>query len=102
MLCDKSIDEIKRVYDEESAKVDSLLPIIVIDMSRDDAYGLQLFLPSFDEMNAEFDKTFGHLIEPTGCNLTLDELLDRIKAVGGRENLTPEEFARLEYLSKNL
>lgn len=91
--------EIVQLFDGVAKEHHDSLPTIVLDAeSPAAAFNFDPeFFESFEECNREFDESFGK--PSTKCTLSLDELLDLVKAKG-LERFTEEELKRLKELSK--
>jgi hypothetical protein len=88
------VDLFNRVAEEHG----DALPIIVFEESETAAFHFHpYFFENFEEINREFDEQFGTPINR--CTLSLDELLDLVRAKG-LSNLTEVELTRLKELSK--
>jgi hypothetical protein len=106
VLTEYTASEIKDLYSEASERHNDSLPVMVIDWASDSAafdFHPHMF-PNFEEMNAEFEESFGGQCEAKAktiqCTLSLDELLDLVKQKGVK-NLSAEELKRLKDLSSN-
>lgn len=101
---DLSPKELKDLYIEAVEKLDDHAPVIIWDPSSEDAaFDLRDF-PQVKELINIFETHHDINIIPVkneiaSCNMSLDELIDKVGRMG-RESLTPIEFARLEELSK--
>lgn len=88
--------EIEAGFRELGEETDDVLPIIAFELG-EQRVGFDLQMPAFQKMEQEIRERVANA--PTVNNLTLDELLDLVKAKGVA-NLSAEEFARLQELSK--
>ena len=90
--------EIVDLFDQVAKEHDDALPVIAFEADGTTGYNFDpYFFQHFEECNLEFDREFG--TASTKCVLSLDELLDLVKAKGVA-NLTTEELKRLKELSK--
>ncbi len=100
---DLSPKELKDLYVQAAEELGDHAPVVVWDPSSKDAtFDLRDFpqvKDMIDAWEAHYDKD---LIPQKNdmCNMTLEELIDKVGRTG-RDSLTPLEFARLEFLSKN-
>ena len=96
--------EIAAKYSKLAEETNDTLPVIAAEPEQ---IGIDLSAAQYNELVAEFEKSFGEVTEqPTSnqvqeCVMSLDELLDKIAAVGTK-NLTESETARLQELTNNL
>lgn len=90
--------EIEVGFRELGEATHDVLPIIAFELG-EERVGFGLQMPAFQKMEQEICERVANT--PTVNNLTLDELLDLVKARGGVPNLKPEELARLQKLSNN-
>lgn len=93
-----SPSEITSLFKDVAADESDSLPVIVWDPEGEAGFHLcpQMFI-NFEETDAEFNKRFGYT--RSKFELSLDELLDLVKAKG-LDNLSTEELTRLKELSK--
>jgi len=90
--------EIADLFDQVAKEHDDALPVIVFEADGTTGYNFDpFFFHHFEECDQEFDREFG--TPSTQCTLSLDELLDLVKAKG-MANMTTEELKRLKELSK--
>jgi hypothetical protein len=87
--------EVESLYTQVANEENDELPVIVWDPNGDTGFNLPVgFFPQFSRAMKEFDDVYGNQ-----CTLSLDELLDLVKAKGVN-NLTEEEMKRLKELTK--
>lgn len=99
-------NEIAQLFKEAAASKNDELPVIVTPL---ETMGYDLTPIGFDHLLQAYAEAEAQAKEmgfdgeqlTTKCNLTLDELLDKI-AVVGSQNLTEKEKARLKELTNNL
>ena len=95
---DKSPAEVMQTFKEVAEEVGDHLPVIVWEEGDQVAANLDpAFFEHFGPMNAEWDREYA--TAKTKCTLSLDELLDMVKAKG-LQNFTAEELQRLKELSR--
>ena len=101
MMTDLTVEEIRGIYKESAEEVGDFLPIVIWRADQPEHCAIDLGIPIVSEMIQKFEEQHGPILggpaKPT-CNLTLDELLDKISRAGV-ESLTQEEVARLKSLS---
>lgn len=95
---DLSPAEITDIYTKTAAEMGDTLPTITFESDGPVGYHFDpAFFDHFEGCNQAFDERFG--TSSNECTLTLDELLDMVKAKG-LSNFTEEELKRLKELSK--
>lgn len=105
MMTDQTITQLKDLYLGAADELDDHAPIVVWDPTSDKVVMDLRDFPQVKDMVTAFESHHEVTIFPDrnnidSCNLSLDELIDKVGRTG-RESLTPIEFARLEMLSKN-
>jgi hypothetical protein len=104
VLTDESPSDLENRYKDAATMLNDIAPIVVWDpASKDAAFDLTAF-PQVFEMISEFEKHNNLSIlntknEVITCNMSLDELLDKVSQ-SGQNSLTPLEFDRLKSFSK--
>lgn len=90
--------EIVDLFDRVAKEHDDALPTIAFEADGDTGFNFDpFFFKQFEECNTAFDEAFG--TPSRHCTLSLDELLDLVKAKGV-VNLTTEELQRLKELTE--
>ena len=90
--------EIVDLFDQVAKETDDALPTIVFEADSGVSFNFDpYFFHHFEECNREFDEMFG--TPSNHCTMSLDELLDLVKAKGVA-NLTDVELKRLKELSQ--
>jgi len=100
LMTDKSPEEIINIYQAAAEETEDILPIIVFRADVPEAVAMDLTLPNVAEMIETFEQMHGITLFKEGkqqCQLTLDQLLDKISRTG-MQSLTEEEVARLKSL----
>lgn len=104
--------EIATMYEELADSTQDQLPVIVVypdevGLNFKD-FGFDHFMQAFHQACAEADADAEEAADPQPeaeptikCTLSLDDLLDKISAIGTK-NLTQAEHERLQELTKNL
>ena len=90
--------EITDLFDQLANEHNDALPTIVFEADSEVGFNFDpYFFHHFEECNREFDEMFGK--SGNHCTMSLDELLDLVKAKGVA-NLTDVELKRLKELSQ--
>jgi hypothetical protein len=90
--------EVTELFNRVAKETNDSLPTIVFEADGPVGFNFDPeFFDSYAEMNATYDELFGD--SPNVCTLSLDELLDLVKAKGVVD-LTQAELTRLQELSK--
>lgn len=100
-MTDKSAEQIRDLYKEAASEAGDTLPVVVWRADRPDACTFDIDLPQINEMVKVFEEKHSVAIRKGSkpvCDLTMDELLDKITRMGF-DSLTGEEVARLKKLS---
>ena len=100
LMTDKTPEEIKNMFAAAAEETGDTLPVVVFRANAPDAIAIDLGLENVAEMIETFEKTHGITLFKEGkqqCQLTLDQLLDKISRTG-MDSLTEEEVARLKSL----
>jgi hypothetical protein len=90
--------QVTRLFNLVADEHGDALPTIVFEANKSVGFNFHPeFFEHFEECNREFDESFGN--GPYRCTLSLDELLDLVKAKG-LDNFTDVELKRLKELSR--
>lgn len=95
---DKSPAQVVQIFKQVAEEMEDQLPIIVWEEGNGASAHLDSqFFEHFKPMNEAWESEYGRVM--TKCTLSLDELLDLVKAKG-LQNFTTEELKRLKELSR--
>ena len=105
LLTDQTITQLKDLYLNAADELEDHAPVVVWDPKSDLVVMDLRDFPQVSQMINAFEEHHDLKVSPEknnmdSCNLSLDELIDKVGRTG-RDSLTPIEFARLEMLSKN-
>ena len=105
IMTDQSPTQLKDLYVNAARELDDHAPVVVWDPKSDLVVMDLRDFPQVSQMINAFEEHHDLKVSPEknnidSCNLSLDELIDKVGRTG-RDSLTPIEFARLEMLSKN-
>ena len=105
IMTDQSPTQLKDLYVNAARELDDHAPVVAWDPNSDRVVMDLKDFPQVKQVMETFEEFHDLTLTPEknnieSCNLSLDELIDKVGRTG-RDSLTPIEFARLKELSKN-